>query len=61
MELEKLKKNLKEAYIKKHPHIENTFAVVMTLKSFYKNQRIIEKEFNCLKSARKYFTEIRTK
>ena len=25
MELEKLKKNLKEAYIKKHPHIEKTF------------------------------------
>jgi len=61
MELEKLKKNLKEAYIKKHPHIENTFVVVMKLKSFYKNQSIIEKEFDCLKGARKYFTEIRTK
>jgi len=61
MDLEKIKKNLKEAYIKRHPHTANVFVVVMKLKSFYKNQSIIEKEFDCIKSARAYFTEIRTK
>tara|TARA_R100000656_G_C3862119_1_gene110132 strand:- start:34 stop:207 length:174 start_codon:yes stop_codon:yes gene_type:complete len=57
MKLEKIKKNLKEAYIKRHPHINNIFVVVITTKF----NEIIEKEFNSLKSARKYFTEIRTK
>ena len=61
MELAKIKKNLKEAYIKRHPHTSNKFIVVMKMKSFYKNQGIIEKEFDCIKSAREYFTEIRTK